>query len=267
MAEPTLALTFQDLIIRVAECLGVASYADGTAGVPTDAHDLEVCKRIVNDGWRRFYNSNPQWNWTNRTFSITFNPTADDNPSVQVDGEVWRYYMPDGFYGHMIGKMTYAENTGHLDIIEVPESHIRARRVSASYAGYPIEYSIRPITDDPQRRWELIVWPDPASALTVTGRCRIYPNKLVELTDRPSAGPIFDEAIEAACKAEAERQREDSSGLLESQWAEALTRAIAIDQKTAPSRLGDYGGGKETLGRVYTGVDTYTNQDGTVHSF
>lgn len=265
MSEPTLALKFEDFILRVAEHLGVASYASGTAAVPTDAHDLEVCKRVVNDGYRRFFNSNPRWNWTNRAFTITFD--SDAAGDAVVNSEAWRYYMPDGFYGHLLGPITYAENTGHLELVEHPEAKIRAMRQYSETTGYPYYYAVRPLAGDDKRRWELIVYPTPESDLVVTGRCRIFPNKLTELTDTPNCGPQFDEALLAACLAEAERQKEDASTIQEAHWAEALTRAIAIDQQSAPTRLGDYGGGSDRPGRAYTGVDTYTNLDGTVHTF
>lgn len=266
MAEPTLARTFQDYILAVAEHLGLANYSGTTAAIPTDAHDLDLCKRIVNDGWRLFYNSNPRWNWTLRTFAITFDP--DGTSDICVDGDNWRYFMPDGFSGELLGPLTYAENTGHMDILEEPEAKIRSWYAQAETTGYPTAYAIRPLAGDQARRWELIVWPKPSSNLVVTGRCRLYPNRMTELTDKPNCGFQFDEAIEAACKFQAEAQREDGKPAdLEKQWTQALARAIAIDYRSAPRRLGDYGAGGRPLTRPYDGVDTYTNLNGTVHTF
>lgn len=264
--EPTLALTFQDFIVRVAEFLGVADYTSTTAGVPTDAHDLEVCERMVNDGFRRFYNSAPLWNWALPTFSITFD--SEGTGPLNVESSAWRYFMPDGFFGDLHGPITYAENTNFVQIEETREDRIRELRATSDASGYPRLYAIRPLSGDEKRRWELIVWPDPSSDYTITGRCRLYPNKMTELTDRPNAGIQFDEVILAAALAEAERQREDASGIQESHFAEALVRAMAMDQRSAPNSLGDYGGrNSPSAGRVYTGVDTYTNLDGTVHTF
>ncbi len=265
MAEPTLALTFEDLIIRVAEYLAVASYAGGSAAIPTDAHNLEKCKRYVNDGFRRFYTSKPQWNWTDRTFSLTFT-TDTDSPDI-VDGDIARYYMPDGFYGQIMGTFTYEQNSGYIDIEQVPEQLIRSMYASTIVQGYPTKYAIRPLHEDNKRRWEAYFWPQPSQGLTITGRCRIYPNKLVELTDTPSCGFEFDDALIAACKAEAELDSKQASGPMMAHWAEALVRAYAIDQRSAPARLGDYGGAEMSEIRSYTGVDTYTSKDGTVTTF
>jgi hypothetical protein len=68
VSEPTAALTYGDLIIAVAEQLGVASY--GTAGtdpaaVPTGSYELDRCKRFVQDGIRMFMADAPPngWRW------------------------------------------------------------------------------------------------------------------------------------------------------------------------------------------------------------
>lgn len=85
MSEPTSILTFSDLIIKVAEKLGIAYYgASGTeaAQVPSDAHDLALTKRIVNDGIRMFINDAPHpngWRWLRPVASLIL------WPSVAVD--------------------------------------------------------------------------------------------------------------------------------------------------------------------------------------
>lgn len=72
MSAPSLALTFLDLQIRVAEYLGNADYTSGSAGAPADAGDLERVKRIVNDGYRRFINSNDRWEFLTPLITLTF---------------------------------------------------------------------------------------------------------------------------------------------------------------------------------------------------
>ena len=273
MAEPTLGLTFQDYILRVAEFLAVAGYGtDGTgiAAIPTDIHNLELCKRIVNDGWRKFYNSNPDWNWMRPTFTITFN--ADGTGSTNVDGDAWRHFMPDGFYGVMQGWFTYEADDVRKAIERTTEQRIRdLRAAQGTVTGDPSYFAIRPCNQSYPRKWEALFWPDPDSAETVTGACKIYPNQLIELTEKPNAGYVFDEAILAASLSEAERQRDDISGEKQAAWADAFTRAVTIDLRTAPPKLGDYGdkghGGIAERRGWYTGVDQYTNLDGTVHTF
>lgn len=267
MANPTLSLSFQDLIIRVAEFLGIPSYGDDTEGiaaVPTDVHDLEVCKRIVNDGWRRFYNAQAQWNWMRPRFSITFNPDGvTAGASEVVDGDTARYYMPDGFYGHVLGDIAYDGSGPQISVSlhHTSDSHIRQLyAANGETSGIPSLVSFRPITEKNTQRWEMYVWPKPAGDYTVIGLCRIYPNKLVELADRPNAGFEFDEAILAAGLYEAELQREASSGgVKRDQWERAILSAIRIDNRTAPRNLGYNGDGSVALvpRTWYTGVDAY----------
>lgn len=269
MTQTTLVLTFQDFIARVAEYLGVSAYGTSVAAKPTDTHDLDVCKRLVNDGFRRFFNSNPRWNWVKRLFTITFDPNGTSDKCV--GGENWRYYMPNGFYGQILGWITYGGNTGISHLVRRTEQEIRAARSSAETSGEPGVYDVRPLAGDDAGRWEIVVWPGPSSARTVTGKCLIYPNKLIEDGDVLNCGPVFDEAVLAAALAEAERQREDSSGLMESNWAESLVRAIAIDQRTAPTTVGYNADRSDDIGpgrrRGFSGVDSYVSGDGNTYNF
>jgi len=267
VSEPTLALTFQDLIIRVAEQLGVADYTNTVAAVPTDALDLERCKRRVIDGWRRFYDSNPSWYWCLQTFSITFDTAGTSD--IVVDSAAWRYYMPDGFHGDMVGPLVYTnDDAPRIQILEATVTEILSARAASSHTGHPSRYALRPLLNDPHHRWEVVFYPTPGAADTVTGRCRVFPNMLIQLTDRVNCGPAFDEAVLAACKAEAEGQRIEGAVAMQGKWAEALVRAVASDRRSAPNNLGDYGPGQAVAAcRPYTRVDTYTNMDGTVHTF
>ena len=89
--EPSV-LTFQDLITEVAYKLGIASY--GTTGtdapsIPTDTHDLTMCKRIVNKAIRMFIHDGPKpngWKWLNPIAQVDLWPqiNADTTGSTYV---------------------------------------------------------------------------------------------------------------------------------------------------------------------------------------
>lgn len=72
MADPTLQMNFTALRIRVAEYLGIAPLVSDIAGLPTDAHDLDLVGRMVNDGYRRFISENEKWNFLNVRHTIKF---------------------------------------------------------------------------------------------------------------------------------------------------------------------------------------------------
>lgn len=80
MAEPTSILTFSDLILEVAKKLGVAYY--GAAGgeiaqIPVDAHDLDMCKDVVNNAVRMVIADAPKpngWRWLKPTVDLILWP-------------------------------------------------------------------------------------------------------------------------------------------------------------------------------------------------
>jgi hypothetical protein len=257
MADPTLSLSFSDLIIRVAEYLGMAYYgASGAevAQVPQDAHDLELCKRLVNDGYRKFINSNPRWQFLTPTISVTF-----------VAGQT-AYALPDGFYGSILKPWTYPPDGPRIDIAETTEAMIRDWSAGGDVSGDPSYVAYRPTTPITNTttgsRWEAVFWPTPGAVYTVTTRARLYPEKLSDLSDKHIAGFQHDETIIAAALAEAERQRNDTTGVQAANFKDSLSRSLLLDKEAAPKRLGGYGDRSDdrmVATRPYTGVDTYNN--------
>jgi hypothetical protein len=84
MSEPTSTLTFRDLVKEVAHKLGIGYYgSDGTEELqaPTDTHDLDECKRHVNNAIRMFINDAPRpngWRWLSPVGSmVLFAPVAE----------------------------------------------------------------------------------------------------------------------------------------------------------------------------------------------
>lgn len=131
MSEPTSALSIEDLILRVAREVGVAYYGSSgqdIAMVPIDVHDLDLCKRIVNDGIRMFIASAPPsgWRWMRRKLSVTMTSTretgtADSTSSATLvdltladtytsddDLKDWWIYITSG-----TGDGSYAQITGY----------------------------------------------------------------------------------------------------------------------------------------------------------
>jgi hypothetical protein len=176
MAEPTSALKFYDLLLRVAIKAGVAYYSitgQGKPTVPVDAHNLDMCRRIINDGVRTFVASVPPtgWKWQERFANVTFYPDGDG--SDNIDNDPARYTLPGDFSGQVDGPITYVANTNTGSVIEwVSESEIRRRRAVNIITGYPLRAAVRPYQSaagelGSSRRWELIVDPAPVGADTV----------------------------------------------------------------------------------------------------
>jgi hypothetical protein len=243
MAESTLALTFQDLVIRVAEYLGVAYYGpngDEAAQMPPSAtHDREMCERIVNDGIRMFVQASPKWRWMRPVYSLALDPTGAGPQNI--DSDAARYKMPDDFNGDFEGRWRYATTgAGVADIRCVDESEIRSLRAASNHAGDPYLVAVRPLDTDGanKRKWEAIFYPTPSAARAVTVPYRRYVQKLSNPTDLHPAGAEHDAVIVAACIAEAELQRDDQAGARMAHYAQLLKNAVSLDQNSAPRRLG-----------------------------
>ena len=143
MSEPTSALSYYDLILRVAREAGIAYYGSSgneRAMIPVDAHDLELCKDIVNDGIRMFISDAPPkgWRWMRRIMSVTLTATrvtgtVDSIPAVNKildatlittydtadDLKDWYVYILTGTGIGSYAKITaYDESTGTITVTD-----------------------------------------------------------------------------------------------------------------------------------------------------
>jgi len=149
MAEPTSALSFEDLILRIAREAGISyhgSSGNERAMIPIDEHDLDLCKTIVNDGIRAFIADAPPkgWRWQRRIMSVTLTATrvtgtADDADATSItdaeleevlDSDGDPLYTDDYFNGWYIYVLTgtgagsyaivddYTESGGVVDVLD-----------------------------------------------------------------------------------------------------------------------------------------------------
>jgi hypothetical protein len=247
VAEPTGGLTFRELVVRVAEYLGVAYYgSDGTseAQVPTDGHDLGLCKRLVNDGIRMFINDHHDWRWMRKLHTLT---VTNSSSPLQVAGDTGRYFMPEDFGGDARGHWTFGPDQNVWpEIITIDEVTIREWRSihAGNQTGIPRYAAFRPLPDEdiPQgqrARWEVLFYPDPGQAYVVQLPYRHYFNNLVSLdADRQPAGFEHDETIKAAALAQAELDRDDTLGARGEYYKKCLENSKRIDLLSVPKTVG-----------------------------
>lgn len=170
MAEPTAALTYQDLIIAVAEQLGVAYYGaagDEAAQVPTDAYELDRVKRFVQDGIRMFIADSPPagWRWQRPLASIVLWATATGtasgaptyvDPSSTVTSHLRMFY--DSMVGHNLaftvtstadGTPSYDSTDGvtTIDVDDAIFSSVVAVGQSITFSATSNAYIITQISD------------------------------------------------------------------------------------------------------------------------
>lgn len=132
MSEPTSALSFYDLLTRIAREAGFAYYGEdgeGKAMVPIDVDKLDLCKEIVNDGIRMFIADAPVrgWRWMRRIMEVTFiGPRitgvadADTDATHLVDLTLTNTYKTEnvlvGWYVYILteaGAGSYAQITAY----------------------------------------------------------------------------------------------------------------------------------------------------------
>ncbi len=265
MAEATSNLSAYDLVHEVALAAEIASY--GVTGnepsmIPTDAHDLARCLRVVNNAIRNFIAAAPPegWRWRNRLMEVDLVPgytgtassaTAtsltdsaiagdyDDDffngyvlriiagtgvdeyatvtdfdgaagtftftglsggstpdttseyricRSTQViDSDPARYLLSQDFQGEYTGEITFKADSAACGIKWASETEIRrAREYSIRSRDTPYLAAILP--NSAQRRWELIVDPEPTAECTIVFPYKASFDKLTLIAGTATGG-------------------------------------------------------------------------------
>lgn len=124
--EPTSALSYYELVRKIAEFIGVAYY--GSAGssaamVPTELHDLDMVKRIVNNGIRMFISAAPEngWKWQRRILSNTLRisnsgTATSGSATTLVQSAIATTYAND-YYNNAILEITGGAGFGETALI------------------------------------------------------------------------------------------------------------------------------------------------------
>ncbi len=275
--QPITSLRFKDLMVRIAEFLGNANYGDsgtGKATLPESEADLDIVKRVTNDGFRRFISeavdprtgSPHTWRFLNQYFELDLRATADN--ANNVDNDVGRYYMPWWFNGIAVRDWEFnSESYSHP--IRIVSSAVvqKSLSVTQNTSGPPHYCVFRRLAarsgdaSKEARLWEAVFWPKPSESLTINNEVRAYPNGMQKDDDFHFAGAEHDHAILMACKAQAEMERYDRMGVQNLHYASALANSIAIDLASAPRSLGfnidQAQAGPRDRHFGYTGVDSY----------
>ncbi len=133
MAEPTSKYEIYDLLVRVAVEMGIPYYGSSgqeKAMPPIDAHNLDLCKKVVRDGINKFIADAPVkgWRWMRRILSVTFTATritgtVDSIPATNqlTDATLEDSYDTDddlnGYYVYILtgtGAGSYAQITDYV---------------------------------------------------------------------------------------------------------------------------------------------------------
>lgn len=208
---PDTSLTFEQVVLRVAEEAGLAFYDSSSpnskAAIPRDGQVLDLIMRKVNDGIEEMARAYPKWTSLRPQVTLTLSPTGTGPlslPNLQGDNDGSIYRLPWYVTGRPIDGWNFADPASNFagfvrDVApEIVDHYHRMAKTSA----YPQFASIIPspakgdVGQDRQLR-AVRIWPSPDRAYTLTARFRVTSPRMVSLQDRHIFGSSHDMTVVA----------------------------------------------------------------------
>lgn len=239
MAESTLTITYEDLQAEVGAFLHLGP--DTSAWSAREAAQVD---RIIQSGLRQFYYP-PAMEGVELGYKWSFmQPTAT---LVTVSGTD-TYDLPDD-YGSIAGQFQYeVDQTFMRGITEVSVGRMQELKQYSDDADKPRVFATRYKTSDGSsgQRHEVVFWPTPNAAFTLTYRYDAYAGKIDKYDHPyPLGGMKFGETIIEACLSVAEKRGNDEDGLHGQQFQRMMASAVALDRRNYTQRYGQMGGNED----------------------
>ncbi len=143
------------------------------------------------------------------------------------------YDLPDD-YGGMEGYMVHAEGANKPNIQIAGEGNIRRLRSGTTSRTDPQFAAIRPKkqeTTTTGQRFEIMFFPVPAIAYTLSYKMLVLPEALTDSITHPYGGAMHAETILASCLAIAETDEEEIRGRRWQEFQDRLAASIQIDKR------------------------------------
>jgi hypothetical protein len=182
---------------------------------------------------------------------IFYYPTLNPNPlSAEESREVYRwsfleeqvpvqltsgnnlYELPETF-SSIVQDFVYDDNSGRKPLTQVDERFIRSLIANESKTGYPTYCAVTTRSSEfsDGALHELLVYPTPTAAATITGGIEVEPLTLSTTNPYPLCGAIHTETLIAACLLAAEQKlRPESPPTQEAKFERLLRRSIEADR-------------------------------------
>lgn len=242
-------MTFRDLILRVAEELGVAFYdptgTDNSAQIPQDPHDLDVCKRAVNDGYQLLRRSYSKWNCLQQI--VTFTLSTDGSAPETIAADTSRYALPWYVTGRPLGDWSWDDGTGTYAgrCIDTDIESVMRSNSGSTTTGPPLMAAVTTIPESlvtQGRMWEVRFYPTPNLAFRVRANFRCEPVPLKELDQRHVFGAQHDQTL-VACAVWTAKKRDlqdaDLREMFKGEYETAVAQSIGLDRDLqGPRTLG-----------------------------
>jgi len=229
MAESTLSTTYTELMNAVRVFLGYAS--------DDSVNDNEV-NLYVQSGLRQFYypdaveGVDPGFEWSFMKPTTTIDTVADTATVA----------LPDDL-GRVIGCFHFEPNLHVRPIPIVSEAMILSRQQQSLIAGVPTIAAVRhkDSTGDDGQRQEVVFWPTPGTAYTLTYRYEAYASKISATYPYPLGGMKHSELLLESCLSIAEQRANDEAGVHTEKFHRMLITATKRDLKNGATYYGNMG--------------------------
>ena len=232
MADSTLVLTYDDLLLEVCFYLGF-----GRDSAKWAADDEALADAYVQSGYRQFLYPPPLdrkakahvWSFLHPTAAITLAADEED------------FDLPDTF-GSLDGDyFWYEAGTGWAPVPVVGVGQILTARSRSVQSGEPRIAAIRPklSTGSTPQRFELLVYPKNSTERDWAYSYNVQVDKLVT-TEHPVGGLEHNETILESCLAVAEGRSNNEAAVHQDSFMRLLAASIVRDQQTRGPKLLGY---------------------------
>jgi len=220
--------------------LGERTAANWTADETTQLDDM------IASGLRNFYHPPPTQN-TPKGYKWSF---MEPTTTLSLVANTADYTLSANF-GGLIGEMTYSADDNRWFPIELTGEHrIRTlrQRDYSSISSDPKLAAVRPISSSGSngQRFQLMLYPKPDKAYTLSYRYHALPNQLTAANPYPMGGAAHAETILESCLAVAESRMDNNAGIHHAAFQQRLAASIAFDQQMhTPEHMGYNGDGSD----------------------
>lgn len=191
---------------------------------------------------------------TQITLDVAFAGTTATGQSYSVTQE--DYDLPNNF-GGIMGSVSFSANQAYHEIPIIGENRIREMRQVYTTSYIPQWAAVRAMsaTGTTGQRWEMLFFPAPDAAYTLSYRYSVLQDALSVTYPYPLGGMYHAETILQSCLAVAEQKLYDERGIEYQKWMELLMASVQMDAGKTQEYFG-YNGDTSDIGQNPSTVRT-----------
>lgn len=188
-------LTIEDLLIRLAETIGVSEPAsDGTPGLPSDTVLLTRLKKCITDGIGLMQLANSKWRVLRPVVEVQL---GTDSPAC-IDGDPTKYALPWYVVAQPGGGWQFVLEGSWSGPVVSTTFHRIAELNATDLTGPPRAVAMVPGARPGE--WEIRLAPAPDAAYVLRAQCSLLAFKPTQLYQRSPFGAAHDQTVLAAAK-------------------------------------------------------------------